>query len=620
MSDETPSDCSSPHPGWARPRSPLPPHRLAKLANALGVSTPIPAYPSHLMINTLNPSTSPYPDHFRRSPTPSTASNTSFSSYPSATSKYLLHVIPPDFLPHDTDGSELTPPPPNASGYHAQFRRGTLVPMHATLQSQLGVIAKEYALPSATGMILYLVQPGRSLPGQISSKESNGIDTDEQGPRLSDEIWKHLWNRVLQAEREENARGQTSPISSLGVGVVARSPSCSPPEFIDRHQLPSIRPLEIAQPRAYPFTPSPTTPSSISDIRSQSKSAPPSSSSISQSDPPTPDTSSLSPSYQADQFDLPGLYNPSFVPVLAKVEFDIDRRKAGWFEPWLRRRRTSHAKRANISQITAKDKEGTSDMVKDKNALLGLKLVGRLPTASPAPSFTFSVSRDQECESDSEPQAAGYGLLSESPEGTDPESGDDCHGESITRVTRTANDPLEDIFGADADTWADIRASSKQQRRRQDNPKIVNLALNADDLALPSEQSSLESAGREEDEVEILLEAMSSSTPSTAKKHIPPPLIIQPHLADMVVSTSPLPPSTSGSINPPSPHPPEVRPDDKDSLFVPSGDPLVITRTPLDERREGGVYDDFDLGLDALGEVRSQSFSSPDSLLLVPPG
>ncbi|KAJ2982066.1 hypothetical protein NUW54_g10795 [Trametes sanguinea] len=144
-------------PSWAPPRAPLPPHRLAKLANALGVATPVPAIhaisspassyaPSPILPNTAASSAF----DFRRSPTPSVGSAHTYTPV-TQTSKYLLHVIPPAHLPHESDNvydNELLPPPPSASGYHAQFRRGILVPVYPTLQTQLAAIAKEYALPS----------------------------------------------------------------------------------------------------------------------------------------------------------------------------------------------------------------------------------------------------------------------------------------------------------------------------------------------------------------------------------------------------------------------------------------------------------------------------------------
>lgn len=109
----------------------LSPRRLANLANALGVSTPIPA-DNQIKIST-------------------------------TTSRSLLHVIPPSSLD--------------------SFRRGTLVPLLSTLQAQLAAIAREYALPTTAGLILYLI-----------------ID-DIPGPSISDHIWKLLWSRVLFSER-----------------------------------------------------------------------------------------------------------------------------------------------------------------------------------------------------------------------------------------------------------------------------------------------------------------------------------------------------------------------------------------------------------------------------------
>ncbi|KAJ6486136.1 hypothetical protein C8R47DRAFT_530030 [Mycena vitilis] len=314
---------------WAPPRHPLPPHRLARLANALGVSTPMPA------IHTPSPLPSPsYPgpalDPYRRSPTPSTAS---FNSQP--TSKYLLHVIPPLSLPHDNSSfdSELTPPPSTASGYHTQFRRGTLVPVHPTLQSQLAAIAKEYALPSTTGLILYLV----------SQSTEKDLD-DEPGPRLSEDIWRHLWTRVVKSElRDELATRSTPYLPQYPVPLLSASPQ---PGALHPH----------AHAYSYPVTPSPTTPSSTSEhVRGMSFGNPPSSSGHGSVDAPSPDAdadtpaTSRTPSLPLDtplDLPLPGLHSPALIPILAKVEFDVDRRRAGWYEPWVRSRRMNHAKRA----------------------------------------------------------------------------------------------------------------------------------------------------------------------------------------------------------------------------------------------------------------------------------
>ncbi|KAF9029990.1 hypothetical protein BDZ89DRAFT_1064958 [Hymenopellis radicata] len=202
---------------WSSPQTPLSPHRLAKIANALGVPTPVPASPA-------------------RTPPP--------------TSSYLVHVVPPLILPH-LNSSLTSPPLPTASGYHAHFRRGTLLPVHATLQLQLAAIAREYALPSTSGLTLYLVQD------------------DDPGPRISEDIWRHLWARVWKVEFAPEAP-QKLPTLTLSTPKSERVPSMS--------------------------------------------------------------VISSSP-------------ERANVPIVAKVEFDIDARAAAWFNPWITSRNLNYNKR-----------------------------------------------------------------------------------------------------------------------------------------------------------------------------------------------------------------------------------------------------------------------------------
>ncbi|KAG7452165.1 uncharacterized protein BT62DRAFT_1071336 [Guyanagaster necrorhizus] len=200
---------------WAEAKTPLTPDRLAKIANALGVSTPVPS---------------------------------SSSRTPPSTSKYLIHVVPPLNLPH-LNNSLSSPPPPSASGYHTHFRRGTLLPVHPTLQLQLAAIAREYALPSTAGVILYLFN-----------------DNEDAGPRISDDIWKHLWSRIWKAEFAPDTP-QKLPVLTLG------------------------------SPRTDQLASSTTSSSSLS------------------------------------------------IPIIAKVEFDIDLRSAPWFNPWITSRNLNYNKR-----------------------------------------------------------------------------------------------------------------------------------------------------------------------------------------------------------------------------------------------------------------------------------
>lgn len=578
-------------PGWGPPRSPLPPHRLAALANALGVSTPSPATrPTMSFMSSSNyPGTAAsasYPERdWRSSPTPSSTSTHGFSSYQPSTSKFLLHVTPPLHLPHESnstsDNASLTPPPSSASGYHTQFRRGTLVPLHPTLQSQMVAIAKEYALPSTAGMIVYLVSASTPRSSPTPGSES-GLDEDhEPGPRLSEDIWKHLWTRVLKAEREETlATRSPTPNYGLGLGIGMKSSPYLTQE--PSGQIQPLRPLFSPSLRGatpqqnYPMTPSPSTPSSTSDLRSHShaKSVAPSfsSRSQSQSEPDTPDTSSGShadeqePDPRAEGLHLPGLHSPSLIPILAKVEFDIDRRKAGWYEPWIRSRRMNHLKRSgNRKALTESD---------EKTAPIQLRLAQGITDG-------------------------GYTPLSDSPEPTDPEAVD----------TETA-DPLEEVFGNDADTWADIHGDAESLGIIQpQNPEVVELALTGGELAEPSAFEEIGDMTRDEDEVMDLLDKMdrpqlsvsippspsggkrksSPTTAGTIKKHVPPPLTLP-----LAPDGSPLPTGSGDSTHlayltdTATLADEPLSPEDSDD---------VKYRSPLDEKRDGGVFDDLDLGL-----------------------
>lgn len=272
-------------------------------------------------------------------------------------------------------------PLPAASGYHSQFRRGILVPVHPTLQSQLWAIAREYALPSTAGLVLYLVDANqrRELP--------SGPDVDddiEPGPRLSEDIWKHIWTRVLKAEqRDEHPLLPSRSLSPLSLGMRstphlprARTTSLSTSES------------ETLPAQSFPY-PSPSTPSSIRSISKWNG----------QSDIDTPGTSIADD--DSEQLHLPGLTSSSLIPILAKVEFDIDQRKATWFEPWLRSRRMNHAKR---TQSRKGSSTSTPDGGADPKAhLIELQLTEKLkptPFFSPEERILSASPSEYESESD----------------------------------------------------------------------------------------------------------------------------------------------------------------------------------------------------------------------------
>ncbi|KAJ7805202.1 hypothetical protein B0H14DRAFT_2881325 [Mycena olivaceomarginata] len=485
--------------------------------------------PSPMLSPSYNGS-SPALDQYRRSPTPSSASAFGFSP---ATSKYLLHVIPPIHLPHDSDSfdSDLTPPPSTASGYHTQFRRGTLVPVHSTFQSQLGAIAKEYALPSTAGLILYLVSQPRNNSSPPPSEKSFANEFDEPGPRLSEDIWRHLWTRVVKSEIRDEVSSSLAAPPLLGLALNNRSTPYLP-QAHQAYPLPLLSTNTGALSLHAPFTPSPTTPSSTSELpaRFHTKSAPPSSSSApsrSPSEAETPDTSQAAPSSRADSLDLPGLHADALIPILAKVEFDIDRRKAAWYEPWLRSRRMNHAKRKNSATPNGEDEE--------RRAPLAFRLGGEKGRDK------LELGRSG---------SKRYLPLSESPQSMmeSEESGSEFEEEDVdvaeddVEEDEAGKDPLADVFGEDADTWADMRASLSHLPSRPTNPHIVQLALSAGELANDhADFAESASDGSDEEDVREVESLVGNGRPalgveipgmqgSASRKRAPPPtpLVLSP--------------------------------------------------------------------------------------------
>ncbi|KAG1757066.1 hypothetical protein EDB19DRAFT_1655633 [Suillus lakei] len=455
---------------WAPPRAPLPPHRLAKIANALGVSMPSPAGPSSSSpySSPSFPGASPTTSHADlpwRVVTPSTASTYNLGSFASSSqSKFLLHVIPPLHLLHGFDASDPSEPapPPNASGYHTQFRRGTLVSLQPSLHAQLNAIAKEYALPSTIGLILYLIttspQSRQSSPVPYVTPTSENEDAEEPGPRISEEIWKHVWARVLKAEREESLAFSRGPgCSPYGLGLGLDSPGQS-------NLRPLVTPMRTEtpqpQPITYPITPSSTT-SSVSDLRSHSKSAPLSSSSLTHSEPDTPDTSHSS-DHDIPGVDLPGLNSSSVIPILAKVEFDIDRRRAAWYEPWLRGRRMTHAKRAESRQSNRAHSQPRAEGDGDERRVpFDLRLVERMRNASSVHSFTASLS------SRDESGIGGYAPLSDSADEVVVE-------DTMPRVIDIRHhDPLVDAF--DTGGYAPLSDSTDEAVVEDTMPHVIDI-------------------------------------------------------------------------------------------------------------------------------------------------
>ncbi|KAI6048004.1 hypothetical protein EDC04DRAFT_2620939 [Pisolithus marmoratus] len=498
----------SQQPVWAAPRAPLPPHRLAKLANALGVAAPLPATGSSNSLVSQSavypgqPPPSPYADIAWRAGTPSVASTHNFAS---SQSKYLLHVIPPAYLPHDSDvgdSSDLVPPPPGASGYHTQFRRGILVSLQSTLQAQLILIAREYALPSTFGIVLYLV----CSPPQ--DRQNGAADIGEPGPRLSEDMWKHIWARVLRAEREEASTFSRSPTPNpLGLGLTVDTTA----------QAQALRPLSVP----------------------------------SQNDPDTPDTSHSS-NQDLPGIELPGLKSPSIIPILAKVEFDIDRRRAGWYEPWLRSPESRSSNRTG-SQSRNGDEASPTD---ERRAPFDLKLVERMQK----PGFLRTTDESDEEQMDN----GDYAPLSGSPDG-----GDD---ENLVDEAACMTSPKDPLIDAD--------------------PNVVDLALDASSLALlPSFAEGCETRDEPNDAVEVRE--------------------IMHHVSGLSL---PPPPTSGNNCDMPSgrssTHLPYVT-GPTAPLTVEDSDFRSKEGFPAEDKRVGALFEGLDLGLD-LGDGEEYDENDPN--------
>ena len=482
-----------------------------------------------------------------------------------------------------------------------------MVPVYPTLQTQLSAIAREYALPSTLGMVLYLITNLPSPDAAVS---------DEPGPRISDDIWKHIWARVLRAEQNENLTPGPRPFG-LGFGTLGRS---SPSLLQDVAGTASLRALisprqfETPQvPTASNATPSPSTPSN--------------SAYSSQSEIDTPESASSVGDIDAKSLPLPGLTSPSLIPILAKVEFDIDRKRAGWYEPWVRSRKVNHAKRAesrmgrsksrmgSVSDAGEPEEEGT------KKAPIDLRLVERLQTGSPVPSFLLTTEGSTKGDgSDNE----GYQELIDSPL---PRSEDET--EEAVEINGDG-DPLADVFGTDEETWADLRAESGPKQVQ--NPNVVELALDAASLSV---NDNLEDGDEEENdkwseagEVTQLLDAINkptlsvsipssppqdggdtATTAATIRRHVPPPLDLAasiPNMSELAVpsQTTPLPDSGESTglayltrISPGTPSSTELE------------DEFNKKRSPQDEKRGGAFFDELELDIDPSMTEGSEVFS-----------
>ncbi|GJJ07453.1 hypothetical protein Clacol_001655 [Clathrus columnatus] len=113
-------------------------------------------------------------------------------------SKWLIIVCPPKSLNREPPilGHTLSSAPAG------RFSSGILIPLFPTLYGQLTAIAREFNMPSTTGLCVYLQLQENSNP--------------TFNPRISDETWQILWASYFSDDRPP------SQISSHGLPVCGR--------------------------------------------------------------------------------------------------------------------------------------------------------------------------------------------------------------------------------------------------------------------------------------------------------------------------------------------------------------------------------------------------------------
>ncbi|KAF8683331.1 hypothetical protein RHS04_01898 [Rhizoctonia solani] len=368
------------------PRNPLDPHRLALISNALGVSIPIP--PRAVLEGrlsddrvrkaslddatlTLNHARASSLASFRSGPTPMRSAtslsvnsrrpvlsaSSSVSTFPvvatpSQPTRFLLHVYPPPHMPSLHPFASRTPPP----GYHSQFRRGTLVALHASLPGQLSAIAKEYGLPSTSGMCVYLLSADYEPPEEDDDDvPPQRGDERALGPRIGEEPWKMLWAALLKADRDEMMRSFNpneagsitgSPASALAALGGEESP---PPN--GEHTLSHKSSVSSFSPRPLKTVAAMNSKEVFKSIPLSATSQSSGTASTALSRNPSLATSQSRTSSPTTTLSSGKINIMPTLPIVGKIEFDIDMRRAPWYETFCNRAHQQMAQRRLPSRV-----------------------------------------------------------------------------------------------------------------------------------------------------------------------------------------------------------------------------------------------------------------------------
>lgn len=338
------------------------------------------------------------------------------------------------------------------------------------------------------------------------------ISTDnDPGPRITDDAWRMLWHRALQKDKDGSSNGKT----------IARFHSRS-----------------VASSVSSPYP----SPSSTSEGRFGSQ---------------------MTPASSSTSLDLAINLNPSSaLPILAKVEFDIDRRKAQWYELWRRRGRTTSHSMAGSSQFSNYTDSNSLNPRSTRELQLPLRARSTSPSLAewkakfvPTPS-TSAASLNSPVDSD---DAGQYVRLDddEMPRRRGP----------MRHMGQFTDDPLHGVFPSDGATWAQIRVQDDGQNSMTPHAPDLMIGGRIGSTIMSLEGDDDESAADDTEDVVRLwkdkhkqtLDASGRVSPSasasthggrsrSASKHIPPPLDLSSSSKSQIPHVEVAPPSASPSM------------------------------------------------------------------------
>ncbi|GAK68029.1 uncharacterized protein PAN0_033c6259 [Moesziomyces antarcticus] len=245
------------------------------------------------------------------------------SPYPASPS-YFVTAIPPEDFPTSSEST-------NAE--RNRLQRGSLLPLYPTLGGQLWAISREFALPSVGGLLLFLADDGQG----------------NRGPRIGDAAWQALWSRYFADDDLSSTSAAHKPppnfahsrrSSDAAADSFAHPSSSSSAHAADLSRS-TVGEASSSRPTIPYYRPSPRVDAlgfgrrdAHTDWSPSVRSAAAFSAGHHQANPPPP---------------------PPFpsLPIVARIEWQVDTAKAPWWPSWIAsranpRERPSHPTRKSM--------------------------------------------------------------------------------------------------------------------------------------------------------------------------------------------------------------------------------------------------------------------------------